>query len=70
MDNNEIRARSKISVTQSKTAFTLDRERQCRALGHVLQRDFRHPNGEMEPQVSTDGICFRCGDQVGWDPEA
>lgn len=39
--------------------FTLDRARQCRARGHVFERDFRHPNGQFEFQASTE--CFRCG---------
>jgi len=48
-----------IKVANSKTAYSLDGERQCRALGHVFERDFRLSTGVFEVQQSND--CFRCG---------
>lgn len=48
-----------MELAATGSAFTLDKERQCRARGHVFSRNFRHSTGKFEPQVSNN--CFRCG---------
>ena len=49
-----------IQAVPQVMGFTLDRDRQCRARGHVFQRDFRLPTGEFQMQEADN--CFRCGE--------
>lgn len=50
-----------ISVKPSGVGYTLDRARQCRARGHVYEKEEIGPEGEWRV-VTNPTQCLRCGE--------